>query len=232
MNETVTWHGHSNFHIAWEGGSLVIDPFFTNNPKAVVTLADAPKPDYVLLTHMHGDHVGDTVALCHHHGAKLVCAVTTSEAMVAKGVPQESLFNGIGMNIGGTVPLQGAFVTMTEAFHTSEAGAPTGFIVRLPSGYTLYHSGDTGIFANMATWGALFPIDLALLPVGDVFTMDGRQAAMAAKMLGAKAAVPMHYGTFPRLAQTPDAFIQHLEQSAPACRCKVMQPGQTLSLPL
>ena len=156
--------------------------------------------------------------------------------ILGQGVLQDalsSLARELGIVLfGGTVPLQGAFATMTEAFHTSEAGAPTGFIVRLPSGYTLYHSGDTGIFANMATWGVLYPIDLALLPVGDVFTMDGRQAAMATKMLGAKAAVPMHYGTFPRLAQTPDAFIQHLEQTAPACRCKVMQPGQTLSLPL
>ncbi len=232
MNASITWHGHSNFQIATPSCNIVIDPFFTHNPCATVGVDSMVKPDMVLLTHLHGDHEGDIVAICQKHKAMVGAVVGLGEALIAKGVPAEQIVNGIGFNIGGTISINGVLVTMTEAFHSSEAGVPTGFIITLPTGYTIYHAGDTGVFANMATWGTLYPIDLALLPIGGVFTMDAKQAAYAAKLLGTKAVIPMHYGTFPLLAQNATAFQQELNKTAPLCSCICMQPGQKVALPL
>jgi L-ascorbate metabolism protein UlaG (beta-lactamase superfamily) len=157
--------------------------------------------------------------------------VGIAEQFVAMGVPAAQILNGIGFNIGGTLLVKGAAITMTQAFHTTEAGAPTGYIIRLADGYTIYHAGDTGIFGSMALFGELYAIDLALLPVGDVFTMDARQAALAAKLLRTKAVVPMHWGTFPALAQDTSAFERELATRAPGCVMVHMAPGQRLALP-
>lgn len=231
MTATLTWHGHANFQIDSPGCIIFIDPFFTGNPSAGLSWQAAAKPDLVLVTHMHGDHAGDVVPICKSTGAMLGGVVGLVDVFVEQGVPREQLVNGIGFNIGGTVRVKNVAVTMTEAFHTSEAGMPTGFIVTLESGYTIYHAGDTGIFANMAVWGELYDIDLALLPAGGVFTMDARQAAKAADMLKAKAAVPMHWGTFPVLEQHVENIERAFGEYAPHCHCIGMQPGQTLLLP-
>jgi L-ascorbate metabolism protein UlaG (beta-lactamase superfamily) len=141
--------------------------------------------------------------------------------------------NGAGevlaMNIGGSVDLDGVTVTMTEAYHTSAAGAPAGYILTLEDGKVLYHAGDTGLHANMATWGELFEIDLALLPIGDRFTMDARQAAKALKLLRAKAALPMHYKTFPLLAQDATQFVKLAELEAPGSKVHVIEPGGAIT---
>lgn len=231
MATTITWHGHANFQISSPGCTILIDPFFTGNPSATIAADAVARPDLVLVTHLHGDHFGDAVAICKNTGAKLGAVVGTTDALVQKGLPSELLLNGIGFNIGGTVVEKGVSITMTQAFHTSEAGAPTGFIITLADGYTIYHAGDTGIFATMAVWGDLYAIDMALLPAGGVFTMDARQAALAAHMLKAKAALPMHWGTFPMLAQDTVEFERELAARAPGCRFVKAAPGQTLDLP-
>ena len=128
------------------------------------------------------------------------------------GLPESQILNGIGFNIGGTVEHNGIAVTMVQATHSCDAGVPVGFIIRLEDGYTIYHAGDTGILSSMALWGKLYDIDLALLPIGGVFTMDAPQAALAAMMLRCKKAVPMHWGTFPVLAQNCDAFQEELKK--------------------
>ncbi|MDL2267791.1 metal-dependent hydrolase [Desulfovibrio sp. OttesenSCG-928-G15] len=232
MTNTLTWHGHSNFAIHSANGTIFIDPFFTHNPKADVSWEAAAKPDIVLVTHLHGDHEGDAVAICKATGAKLGAIVGAAEVLQQKGVPAEQILNGIGFNIGGTISEKGLSITMTQAFHTSEAGAPAGFIITLEDGFTIYHAGDTGIFSSMALWGELYSIDLALLPIGGVFTMDARQGAMAARLLGAKAVVPMHWGTFPVLAKNTDEFERELAIQAKTCRFIGMAPGQTLDLSL
>lgn len=230
MNTSLTWHGHANFQIASPGCNILIDPFFTGNPSAKISWKAVTPPDIVLVTHLHDDHVGDAVELCNHTGAMLGCVVGAAEALRKNGLDSDRILNGIGFNIGGTVSFKGVSITMTEAFHTSEAGTPTGFIITLADGRVIYHAGDTGIFANMTVWGELYAIDIALLPAGGVFTMDARQAALAAKMLRAKAVIPMHWGTFPALAQDTSAFEAELKKTAPACRFIAVKPGSTVSL--
>ncbi len=228
MSISITWHGHANFQIAENNLNILIDPFFTGNPMSGCTWNTIARPDLVLVTHMHGDHSGDAVRICVESRAMLGAVVGAAEKLVERGLPQELLLNGIGFNIGGTVEYKGAAVTMTEAFHTTEAGTPTGFIVRLPGGFTVYHAGDTGIFCNMALWGELYPIDLALLPAGGIFTMDARQAAKAAGLLKAKAVIPMHWGTFPALAQSTAEFEKELKTQTPGCKFIKIAPGQTI----
>ena len=229
---TLTFHGHAAFMIDSPDCTILIDPFFTGNPAAVTTWQSLKKPDVVLVTHLHDDHEGDTVAICRETGALLGGVVGLVGKLVEKGIPQSQVLNGIGFNIGGTITVGNTRITMTEAFHTTDAGACTGYIIHLANGCTVYHAGDTCVFANMETWGKLYSIDVALLPIGGVFGMDARQAALAAKMLNAKAVIPMHYKTFPVLEQSADAFVDELARIAPACRPVILYPGETKELPL
>ena len=223
----ITWFGHSAFKISAPEAQVVIDPFFA--PSAGVTADAAGDVDIVLVTHDHADHVGDAVSLCQRTGAVLGAIVGTAGKLAEGGVPQEQILNGIGFNIGGTVGHKGVNITMTQAYHSSDSGSPAGYIVRMPDGLTVYHAGDTCIFSGMELWGQLYSIDVALLPVGGVFTMDARQAALACKLLGCKAVVPMHWGTFPVLAQNTATFKAELELLQVPCRCVEMAPGETVS---
>ena len=223
----ITWFGHSAFKISAPGAQVVIDPFFA--PGSGLSEADAGEADIVLVTHDHGDHVGEAVPLCCRTGAQLGAIVGTAAKLVAAGVPQGQILNGIGFNMGGTLTHKGVSMTMTQAYHSSDSGAPAGYIVRMPDGLTVYHAGDTCVFSGMELWGRLYDIDVALLPVGGVFTMDARQAALACKLLGCKAAVPMHWGTFPVLAQSAAAFGAEIEKLRLSCRCVDLEPGETVS---
>ena len=196
MSVSVTWYGHSNFKVSCGDVTVFIDPFFTHNPSCPVTWNEAGKPDLVLVTHDHGDHTGDAVAICKSSGATCGCIVGTAERLIDAGMPQASIPAGIGFNIGGTIEVKGVRVTMTQAFHTSLIGS-------------------------------LYPLDLALLPVGGFFTMDGLQAAHAARLLKPKAVIPMHWGTFPVLAKDTSAFASHLASVAPDVRLVSMKPGDS-----
>ena len=230
MRHELTWNGHSNFTLKTGGQTILIDPFFDGNPAAAMAAKDITHVDYVLVTHDHGDHVGQALDICKATGAKLLAIVETSRKLNSQGVPDEQIVNGVGMNIGGTVTLGGVRATMVQAMHSSESGLPVGYILTLSDGYTLYHAGDTGLFATMKLFGKLFSIDMALLPVGGIFTMDARQAAVACKLLRCSKVLPMHWGTFPALAQNTDAFARELEEfktDAVMVRCK---PGETVIL--
>ena len=223
----ITWFGHSAFKIASPEAQVIIDPFFA--PSTGVTADTAGDADIVLVTHDHGDHVGDAVSLCRRTGALLGAIVGTAGKLAEEGVPMEQIMNGIGFNMGGTVSHKGVSVTMTQAYHSSDSGSPAGYIVRMPDGLTVYHAGDTCIFSGMELWGQLYDIDVALLPVGGVFTMDARQAALACKLLRCKAVVPMHWGTFPLLAQNTESFKTELARLRLSCNCVEMAPGETVS---
>ena len=223
---TLTWYGHSAFKLSSGNVNVLFDPFFT--PKSTVTATTVGAVDLVLVSHDHADHVGESIAICQRTGAMLGAVVGTAEKLAAQGLPQQQILNGIGFNVGGTVKHKGVAVTMTQAFHSSESGAPVGYIVQMPDGLTVFHAGDTGIFSGMELWGRLYDIDVALLPVGGTFTMDGAQAALACKLLGCRHAIPMHWGTFPVLAQDTRAFEQALTQQVPTCTCHTMKPGQSL----
>lgn len=224
----ITWYGHSAFAIDDAHARVVIDPFFA--PSSGCAPEQITAADMVLVTHDHADHVGDAVALCRRTGAALGAIVGTAEKLAAAGVPQAQVLNGIGFNMGGSVRHKGVEVTMTQAYHSSESGAPAGYIVRMPDGLTVYHAGDTCVFAGMELWGRLFSIDVALLPVGGVFTMDGRQAALACQLLRCRRVIPMHWGTFPALSKNTDAFRDALDALGLADRLVDMRPGQTVHL--
>lgn len=230
MPNTLIWHGHSCFEVRAGDAVALIDPFLDGNPKAPAGAAAIEKCDLVLVTHDHGDHVGQAADICRRTGAMLGAMVGTAVKLGAAGVPQDRIVGGIGFNIGGTIEVAGIRATMTQAFHSSDSGAPAGYILTLPGGFTLYHAGDTGIFASMQTWGRLYSIDLALLPIGGFYTMDARQAALACSLLGCKAVTPMHWGTFPILAANTHAFAAELAQAAPGVRLQVMEPGVPLGI--
>lgn len=226
----ITWYDHSAFKIECEDASLVIDPYFL--PGSGQKWEDAGKTDMVLVTHDHGDHVGNAVDICKKWGAMLGAIVGTAQKMVELGVPQNQILNGVGFNIGGTVTYKGMAVTMTQAFHSSDSSMPVGYIIRMPDGVVIYHAGDTGIFSSMALLGELYPIEVALLPIGGVFTMDGYQAAHACKLLKCKNVIPMHWGTFPVLAQSTKTFRDNLSKIAPKCYCVDMERGQSVEFGL
>ena len=228
MATTITWLGHSNFFIETPGVNIYIDPFF-GDAAPQKPWRDLDKADLVLVTHDHDDHVGSAVDICLEDGAQLGGIVGSVEPIAAGKLAPEHILNGIGFNMGGTLTHKGVSMTMTQAYHSSDSGAPAGYIVRMPDGLTVYHAGDTCIFSGMELWGQLYSIDVALLPVGGVFTMDARQAALACKLLRCKAAVPMHWGTFPVLAQSAAGFRAELENLNLPCRCVEMAPGETVS---
>lgn len=228
----IRWFGHSGFSIKDPNGKIVlVDPWFQGNPVAPGGIDMIEKADFILITHDHFDHASDAPALAKRTGALIVGIYEVISDLKGKGVPEPHLLHGgIGMNVGGTVTLDGFSFTMTEARHSCNLGSPAGYVIRTPSGMTIYHSGDTGVFAGMSLIGELYPIDAAMLPIGSVFTMDYRQAVKAASLLGAKTVVPMHFGTFPILEPDADRFVAEMKKKLPAVRVVVLKPGEEAAL--
>jgi L-ascorbate metabolism protein UlaG (beta-lactamase superfamily) len=233
MSRSIRWLGHANFMLASDRGKVIyIDPFIVDNPLCPITVGDITNADIVLVTHDHFDHVGNAVDIVKKNGATLVAQPETSGRFIAElGLNEENVVNfGQGMNIGATTVIDGITITMTQAFHSSQTASNAGFIIKLEDGYTIYHAGDTGIFATMKIFGELYPIDLALLPIGSVWTMDSVQAAKALTLLSPKKAIPMHYQTFPVLEQSADRFAELAEKEAPAVEIIILEPGQEIAL--
>ncbi len=214
MKHIFTWNGHSNFTIQSDDKTIIIDPFFEGNPMASERWDSIKHADAVLVTHDHGDHVGQAAEICKATGAQLVCIFDFIEDMIGQGVDGNNI---IGMNIGGTVEVSRIKIKMVQAMHSSASGAPAGFIITYPDNFCVYFAGDTGIFSSMELFGKLHDIDVALLPTGGWFTMDSREAAYACKLLNCKKVIPMHYGTFPILEQDAKSFTEHCAEMAPNC---------------
>lgn len=228
---TVTWLGHATVHIATaKGTSILIDPFIEQNPKFPKNYKLPEKMDLILATHGHGDHIADLVSLAKKHGSTVVGMVELMEWAQSKGVK-----NVVGMNLGGSWKHDDVTVSMVEAKHSSGisdgnqtiyGGEPIGFVVTIQNGPVLYHAGDTCVFLDMQLIRDLYHPQLAMLPIGDHYTMGPKGAAMAARYLGVKSVLPIHYGTFPVLSGTPKELTQLLAGSG--IEVKAIAPGESL----
>ncbi len=230
MGIIVKWHGHANFQINSEWGNLIIDPWFEENPSCSIKVEECKGIDVVLVTHDHFDHIGDALALCENTGAKFGAIVETALKLKDMGLSEEQIINGIGFNVGGTVEIKGIKITMVEAHHSTASGTPVGYILTFPNGYTIYHAGDTAIFASMKVYGEIYPIDLALLPIGGIFTMDPRQAAYACKLIGCKSVIPMHWGSFPVLEKSTHRFEEEIKSMGLDTRVISLNPGEEIKV--
>ncbi len=224
---TITFWGESAFKLESGGKTILIDPWITGNPVCPVKVEDITAADLILVTHDHFDHVGDTIDIAKRTGATVVAVYETALKLQNNGLPpQNVLFGGFGRDIGGPIDINGISLVMTPAVHSSESGVPVGYIIKFPGGATVYHAGDTAIFGDMLIYGTLYPIDMALLPIGGAFTMDAVQAAESLKLLRPRKAIPMHYGTFPMLAPNADQFVTLAKKMAPGVGVTVLQPGE------
>jgi L-ascorbate metabolism protein UlaG (beta-lactamase superfamily) len=226
-NSTIKYLGHAGFQIATKNEKvIIIDPWLTGNPSAACQVEEIVKADMVLVTHDHFDHIADVGRIVKATGATLVgMPEVVGKLKEDAGIPDSQIVFGMGMNIGGTAHIDGIAITMTQAYHSCEKGSPAGYIIKLEDGFTIYHAGDTGVFYSMKILGELYNIDLALLPIGGVFTMDPTQAAMAAKLLQVKKVIPMHYKTFPILEQDALPFTEIMKKEVPEAEVLVLDPG-------
>jgi L-ascorbate metabolism protein UlaG (beta-lactamase superfamily) len=225
---TIKWLSHSGFQITSNSGKILyIDPWF-ENPLSACTINDVKEAAMVLVTHDHFDHVGQAADVVKKTGGLLVANVETARRLQSEShIPAEKVcYFGYGMNIGGNLLYEGISVTMTQAFHSTATGAPCGYIIKLEDGTTIYHAGDTGLFDSMKIFGELYKIDVALLPIGSVFTMDPLQAAWAVKMISPKKVIPMHYKTFPILVQDSREFVEISRREAPGVEVIPLNPGE------
>lgn len=229
MSVSLKWLGHSCFQLQTAKDKvLFIDPWIAGNPLCPIKLKDITRADIVLITHDHFDHVSNAADIARQTGALVIgCPETVGKLKTGHALPEgQVVLGGIGMNIGGTVQVYGVSITMTQALHSSETGVPVGYIIKTEDGTTIYHAGDTGVFGSMLLLGELYPIDIALLPIGSCFTMDPQQAAAAVKMLKPRIVIPMHYGTFPVLEPDAARFAALVKEKTPAVEVIVLKPGQ------
>ncbi|WP_020156365.1 metal-dependent hydrolase [Caldibacillus debilis] len=224
----ISYHGHAIVQIKTDGKEILIDPFITGNPLTDLQV-EREAPDVIVLTHGHGDHLGDTVELAKKKNALVIAINELAEYLGRKGLKTH------GINIGGSYRFDFGTVKLTQAFHSNSIveedgtivylGMPAGVLLTI-EGKTIYHAGDTALFSDMKLIGERHPIDLAFLPIGDNFTMGPEDAAYAAKLLNAKTVVPIHYNTFPVIQQDPEAFVAKLEGG----NGKVLKPGDEIEL--
>lgn len=198
----ITYLGHASFLIE-SGKKILIDPFLSGNPKSTVKPSEI-KTDIILVTHGHGDHLGDTIEIAKNTGVKVITIHEIQQFLLKQGI------NAIGMNIGGSMEIDGVRITMVPALHSSSfednyLGHPAGFVIQFGDG-VVYHAGDTGIFGDMRLIHELYSPEIAMLPIGDVYTMGPKEAAKAVELIKPKIVIPMHYGTFPVLTGTPEEF--------------------------
>jgi L-ascorbate metabolism protein UlaG (beta-lactamase superfamily) len=217
--------GHSCFELSEGDTTVLIDPFLSGNPKAAISADDA-NATTILLTHGHGDHIGDTVAIAKRTGAPVVAIVELANELGEEGLTVHD------PNLGGTVKFDWGWVKLVPAWHTSTTpkgtvNTPAGLLVKI--GETLiYHLGDTCLFSDLQLISRPTPIDVALMCIGGHYTMDRIDGVEAAKMIGAKTIIPCHYNTFPPIETDAEAFKSDVE-SATSSKVVILDPGETHS---
>jgi L-ascorbate metabolism protein UlaG (beta-lactamase superfamily) len=227
MSIELTWYGHSCWLIKTPQATLLIDPFLTGNPVAPVK-ADQVKADYILVSHGHGDHLGDTVDIAKRTGATVLANFEIAAYCQELGCQAHPL------HIGGSREFAFGRVKLTIAHHGSSfpdgryAGNPCGFLLTIGK-KKIYDAADTGLFYDMKLIGDE-KIDLALLPIGDNFTMGPDDAVRAVKLLRPKVVIPMHYNTFDLIKQDGKSFAARVKKALPKTKVQVLQPGETFSI--
>jgi L-ascorbate metabolism protein UlaG (beta-lactamase superfamily) len=227
----LTWLGHSAFRVdSPDGKRVYVDPFLHGNPKCPEDEVEPERCDLIVLTHGHGDHVGDTVSIAQQFGCPVVAQVELRGWLTKQGVADDGMTCSI--NKGGSVAVVGMKVTLTNANHSSStsdgtyAGEACGVVLEVEDGFRIYFAGDTNVFGDMSLIGRIYKPDVAVLPIGDHFTMGPLEAAVALELLGVIRCVPCHYGTFGLLTGTPEALR---ELAPPGVEILSPAPGETLS---
>lgn len=227
MPTNITWLGHSGFVIDTGSHKLLIDPFLSGNPLAPCS-ADDLAADVILISHGHGDHVGDAVSIARRTGA-----VVVSNFEISLWMEQQGVAHTHGMSVGGRHQFDFGTVKLTIAHHGSmlpdgaNGGSPCGILLKLADG-TIYHAGDTGLFADMALIGEE-EIDVAILPIGDNYTMGPEDSLRAIRFLKPKQVIPCHYNTWPPIEQDADVWAEAVEAQAIA-EPLLLDPGETVEL--
>ena len=230
----LTWYGHSAFRAEIDGATILIDPFFTGNPAFEGDIAAISQGvSHIVVTHGHGDHVGDTLAIAESTGATVITNYDLCMHLASKGLKAFQ-----PMNTGGTVDLGPFSVTLVRADHSAgmgeggvnvPVGSANGAIIKARAEKTLWHMGDTDIFSDMALISEIHGVEICICPIGDRFTMGGRTAALAmTRFVKPKVAIPCHYGTFPIIDANADAFIAGLKGSE--VRALVPVKGEVVEL--
>ena len=221
----VRFLGHACFELSGGDATVLIDPFLSGNPTAAISAEDVAATT-VLLTHGHGDHIGDTVAIAKRTGAPAVAIVEIANELGEEGIDVRD------PNMGGTVRFDWGWVKLVPAWHTSTtpkgtANVPAGLLINFQD-TIVYHLGDTCVFSDMQLVGKRHPIDVALMCIGGHYTMDRVDAVDAAELIGAKTVIPCHYNTFPPIETDAQAFKSDVE-SATRSNVVVLEPGQAHS---
>ncbi len=227
MSVSIVYHGHSTFEVHSGDHHLIVDPFLNQNPLADIK-ADAVNAKHILLSHAHFDHVADAEAIAGKNSAAIYCNVEMSQYYSGRG-----LKNVVGLNQGGTCNTPFGKLSLTVAFHTSTfpdgtaGGVACGMVIEI-GGRRIYYSGDTALFGDMALIGRLWKPDIAILPIGDHYTMGPGHAVLAAEMIGSPHIMPVHFNTFPPIAQNPEAFAEDVRIKG--VKPVVLKPGGKFEL--
>lgn len=241
----LTWYGQSAFRITTPTGKvLFVDPWLTNpvNPNGKTELATLNRADLILITHGHFDHVGDAITIAKKTNAPLVSTFDLGRALTTVGYPQNLVMMNTQGNFGGEISLLNNEVRIAfiPAIHSSTvasdgspaqfAGNPGGFLISVQNGPTIYHTGDTDVFMDMALIPQFRKVNVMLACIGDHFTMGPKRAATAVNYVKPDVVIPMHFGTFPLLTGTPQAFQAELDRQKVNTKLQVMKVGQTVQL--
>ena len=228
MATRICWLGHAALHIETDGQHLLIDPFLNGNPTAAIKPEQA-QADFILVSHGHGDHVGDAIPIAKRTGATVICNYEISEWMHKQGVAKAH-----GQQHGGGHDFAFGHCKLTLAFHGSVlpdgtyGGNPCGFLLTLKDGLKIYDAADTGLFGDMRLIGEE-GIDLAILPIGDNYTMGPDDAVRAVKLLLPKKVLPIHYNTWPLIAQDAKVWAARVGKET-STEALVIQPGEWIAL--